>query len=252
MKMKKDANVLNPREFRHLSLKELEGKREFIRDVHFTIHNSLIKHDFEIKGCLYDVDIARADPSQAGVEYVEKLLSFVVCDDPRHSYFFDWEWPKKDLSFLREQDIIFSNIIFPDMRDDNLKKSLDILKAEDASFNALYSENDIKRNKDLQDLVAQIKEKICDYNESQGIAIKTAIDSLSTLKAAIYHGDERTCEVVGQVDLLFTKALKRTDGTVVEMFNHIQNAWQICTNDRDASNLNIFSIYQKDELQIVQ
>ncbi len=249
--MKDKIRILTSQEFKRLSLAELESQRSLIRDVHFTIHKSVINNNLGIMDILYGVNVQYLDDDDE-VEYIERLLSFVLSDDTAHSYFFDWDWPDISAGFLRKEDIISSHIMSQNMECENLSRVLKILMQENAHFEIYYSKVDIKNDLELQAMFEDIKKVQKDYQKSKGFIVRSPINNMYSLRLALKAKDPRACQLIGTITYKFTKALKRTDGDTIELFNHSDNEWQVCENVKDVSSLNIFDIYENSIPQTVQ
>ena len=67
----------------------------------------------------------------------------------------------------------------------------------------------------------EMQEKI---NEAK---VQIPITDMKWLDWAIYQCDQRVTHLLGTKPIMFTKELKRTDGRVIERFNHKVNNWEI-------------------------
>ncbi|PLX27335.1 hypothetical protein C0583_03385 [Candidatus Parcubacteria bacterium] len=235
--MSKEIGIISSDEFSNLKIENVVN-RECMRDIHYTIRRSIVTNNFEILRLLSYIDV-RYYSEMMSEELVSKLFCFSVKDDPWHSYFFQDEWPDQYLSFLRFKDIIPSFVSGIDLSTKNRERALQDLQKANAKIAVHFKPSDMENNqavRELKDLAIAILE-----SKDGGVVLILPFVKHRVLWIAIQANDERVLKALGKRQRLFTKALRRSDGTKIELYNHLRQKWQICLDEFDVSHENVFS-----------
>ncbi len=214
-----EARRLTDEEFGQISVGELESNRALIRDVHLTIDKSKCDENSTIPGAMIRIEI-HTDGKWKSISFRK---GFTVVDDDEHVYFFEEGWPCYHDEFLNPEDIIPSGQFTLNASKENRERALKLLRAENATIEAVQIPAD-EPNEFFQtdgESMEEIQEKI---NQAK---VQIPITSMKRLNWAIYNCNQRVFNILGTKPIMFTKELKRTDGRIVERFNHKANGWEV-------------------------
>lgn len=215
-----EPRLLTNKEFGQITLQKLEGDRAFMRDVHLTINESQQKEKFAIVDMMTNLTVRYESPD-GKLSGVTSTVAFFVTNDQKHAYFFELDWPPNYETFLNPEDVIPSGFSGLNESGENKERVLGILKAEQATIEMVEMSLD-----DFGEFIMADREEDKAAQKSKGRKVRVPIDSMATLEGAIFGKDPRVYKLLGEGPIMFTKDLKRTDGEVVERYNHKLRTWE--------------------------
>jgi len=226
--MSEKIRKLTDDEFGKISLKKLEERRAFVRDVHYTIDEKENDKKSKVSGMLVKIKIHQGK-DKGGWTGISSAKGFIVCDDPRHIYFFERSWPCYYEEFLNPKDVIPSGRYTLNCSEENCKRAFEQIIAENTTTTAVKipvnedgNMNDFFESTDgSMETIEAMKEKI-EVNK-----VDIPIDSMKMLRLAIYNHTPKVIKILGVEPVMFTKELKRADNKIVERYNCIKKCWEI-------------------------
>jgi len=211
---------LTDKEFGQISVQRLEKDRIFVRDVHFTINENKRDKDSKISGMMIRIEI-HTDGKWKSISFTK---GFTAVNDTEHVYFFKAGWPCHHDEFLNPEDIIPSGHFTLNDSRKNKERVLELLKNESATMEAVQIPSDSDDLNEFFQTTTKSPEKMEQKIEDTKVQIPIA--DMKLLDWAIYSCDQRVIHLLGTKPIMFTKELKRTDGKIVERYNHKINYWE--------------------------
>lgn len=211
--------------------------RTMMRDLHYVINKLIYYGDHHIRDFINEryIQTENIDPAT-----ISLVWAFEVADDD-YLYFFDPDFPDDYRSFLEEKHLIPSKIESLDLRIENLERVLAIAKKLDCT---MKMEIDIDQI-DNAEILQSIKDAV-DTDKVKGISFSMPIHDLNTLRCAIMQNDSTILAILGRYEPVFSKALKRTNGSDVELYNHVHKSWQPSLGEIDIST-QVIADYHKNQ-----
>ena len=166
--------------------------------------------------------------------------AFPVSDDSKHVYFFENGWPCHYDEFLNPEDIIPSGFSTLNESKKNKERVLKQLKIEHAGTEMV----ELPKEGLNEFFQSAIDEKAMEQKIKTN-KVQVPIDSMKMLEWAIYGCNQHVFKLLGSIPIMFTKELKRTDGKVVERYNHKLKVWEVIPGTPRFSDISIVRVVRK-------